>query len=288
MERQRNDHYILTILTTCLLPLVISCGRAHFDEKDKSEPTEDHYWFPSDFAITRAFKETTAESLADNGFFVAAYNHDTGEEVLSDFSKYDREKCIFRTEGFYRQAPGMLLDFYASWPGTITDEGNGKLAIAAVDITPGADFVAASNPGCDSGDAYVSLHFRHILGRLTVSARGIDPAVEYSLARLSAAVPERGIYNLREEQWHCAEFHDIDIREGDDISVIPGEIIISAEWTCSYEGNVIASYHRKAAVEIPAGKITSVTLLLSNDGAEELGFSTEVHIWEGNNVPVEL
>lgn len=222
------------------------------------------------------------------GFSVSAINWETGKEELNDTARYDAENCCFHTEGFYRQNPGTTMNFYAAWPERICGANEGSPGFYLENISSGADPVVASALAVDSGEKCINLNFKHILGRIQIFAKGLDPGVAYSLKSLSVSYPAEGFYSLDDGLWHDTQYLESIIEEGEDLAVIPGTVLVEAYWSCEYQDITLASYRRTASIEVKEGKITSVTLLLTNDGAEELCFETKLTYWQSNPVPLEL
>ena len=286
MENKRNEHIVLSLFLALLLPQATSCGRS--SSSVDCTPHTDRFSFRAECNGSKSVSETMEQTLMENGFFIAAADCYGGIESFNDIAVYDKEYGLFRTEGFYSKDPGRMMDFYAAWPCEVVIGENGLAGLTVPEIDSSTDIVAASALYADCGDESVELHFKHILGRIQVLAKGIDPGMEYTLTGISLTVPAGGYYSFPTGQWSNCGYKTVPISEGDDITAIPGTVLITADWSCEYEQVVIASYHRTASVDIKEGKITAVTLLLSNDGADELGFAAEVSLWMGNAVPIEL
>lgn len=286
MGNKRNEHIILNLFLVFLLPQAAACGGS--PPPGDFTPRMDRFSFRAECNDSKAVSETTEQTLMENGFSIAAADCGNAAETFSDFALFDKESGLFHTEGFYRRDPGRMMDFYAAWPCEVVIGEDGLAGLTVPEIDSSTDIVAASTLSASCGDESVELHFKHILGRIQVLAKGIDPGMEYTLAGLSLTVPAGGYYSFSTGQWNNCGYMTVPISEGDDITAIPGTVLITADWSCEYEQVVIASYHRTASVDIKEGRITTVTLLLSNDGAEELCFDAELSLWMGNAVPVDL
>lgn len=287
MENKRNEHIILNLFLVFLLPQVTSCGRSSASSV-QNLPCTGRFSFLAECPGSKSVCEATEQTLMENGFSIAALDCAKELEAFSDYAFYDKEGGLFRTEGFYSKDPGKTMNFYASWPERVSIGTDGQARIIVPEMDENADIIAASTLSADCGAESVNLHFKHILGRIQVLARGIDTEVSYTLTGLSVTVPAEGHYNFATGQWNYDGYKIVPISEGEDITAIPGTVLIAADWFCEYQDIIIASYHRTASIDISEGRITTVTLLLPNDGAEELGFDTELSFWMGNTVPVEL
>lgn len=286
MGTQRNERVLLRFLLAFLLPQAAACGGS--SSPGYGIPHTDKFSFKAECDGSKSISETTEQALMENGFSIAAMDCGSIVETFNDIAVFDKESGLFRTEGFYSRDPGKMMDFYAAWPCEVAIGADGRAGITVQEIDGETDIVAASALSEDCGNESVKLNFKHILGRIRIFARGIDPGMEYTLAGLSLTIPGGGHYNFSTGQWNDFGYQTIQISEGDDITAIPGTVLITADWSCEYEQVVIASYHRTASVDIKEGRITTVTLLLSNDGAEELCFDAELSLWMGNAVPVDL
>ena len=286
MGTQRDEHIVLGLFLALLLPQATACGGS--SSHGYGITRMDRFSFRAECNDSKAVSETTEQTLMENGFSIAAVDCGNAAETFSDFALFDKETVLFHTEGFYSRDPGRRMDFYAAWPCEVAIREDGLAGLTVPEIDNSTDIVAASALSADCGDESVELHFKHILGRIQILAKGIDPGMKYTLAELSLTVPVGGYYSFSTGQWTNFGYRTVPISEGDDIIAIPGTILITADWSCEYEQVVIASYHRTASVDIKEGRITTVTLLLSNDGAEELCFDAELSLWMGNAVPVDL
>lgn len=252
---------------------------------------------------TKAFSETTTNTIESDGFNVAAIIDVAEFAMFNKAVAYESATGLYTVpnEHYYYPNTGTM-SFYAAHPlgQAITigeDDGAASLAYSQnVDI----DLVAAKATAVAKQPTAVILTFDHLLSQIDVTAKGENATVDYKLKNVTVTAPDGGTYTYADDKWALSTTtvqHDVyrTAEDADDMTVstgetatpvggamtfLPDDVSINVVWECfnKVDGTLISSNDQTISVDLIRGKHSTLNLILPSN-ASEIKFTIEVNPW---------
>lgn len=251
---------------------------------------------------TKAVAETTDGTLESNGFRVSASICDEyGDWVDNLFDNIDVIKVgnVWKDPERSRFYPAgdYTFNFYAAYSSycdvSIDDV---DWYVYDYELNINDDFVTAIETGIEAQSSPVHLTFNHALAQASFTIEGADTDVDYKLNRLSVKYPNSGDFDIQGNMWDYINgkkstkiiFNgtksistSTSSAIGETMTFLPGEIELTANWTCYVKGTstVVAQYEKTAKLTLTQGVKSFVEILLPDNNAAKITFTTTVNPW---------
>ena len=252
-------------------------------------------------AITKSVTESNAGLLQAGGFNVAAVT--SGNATLFNaLASYDSENLYYKTAATYYWPASGTMNFYACYPTTQAVTVDNGVATLAYEQNGETDLIAAKVTGASKSATPVALTFNHVLSQVLLTAKGaVDDGLTYKITGINISMPTSGTYNYATNDWTrstqgavqsiLSASKDVTATAssvGEVLSVIPGEISISVEYTV-YSGSIaLASFTKSATTAVTMGKKSTLNLTLPYDEATPITFTVTVNEWGSESQDIEL
>lgn len=287
------------------LAAVLSCNKTESEpvHQAQSEPGLISFGV-SELTATRAVVESTAATLSESGFNVAAVTGTaTYFNELATKSGYS-----YYTANKYYYPQSSSVDFYACHPvERALDVTAGEVSI---DYTQDSseDLIVAVKKGVQSQTGDVQLVFDHVLSQLCFTAKGSDSNVDYVLKSIDVKAPNGGTYTFSDGEWTRGNLASVGFFDGelpvssseatpvDEVmTFLPGDIQLTVSWECLSDGQLVGEYTKSTlacgdpdAIKIDMGKRNTINLVLPNADASGISFTVQVNPWGDTSQDVVL
>ena len=270
--------------------------------------------------VTKAFTETTAATLASEGFNVFGVAV-SGTSSSPTFANYIENLHVtlqpdgryFDASNIYYYPQNATMDVYCSNYGTGISVSGGIASLPyTVDAAREYDLVAASRFGVAPSSEAIALSFGHILSQAVVKCEGVDGNAVCHVTSIKATAAREGSYvfsrsNSGLDAWtSLGEAEDVvlfSLPAGQAVAnatyapgsqapthnftaltgakvFFPGTVTFEVEWFCSSNGQVVGTYSGTADIVLEKGKLNNVNLMLPNSAASEVAFTVSVAEWQ--------
>ena len=275
------------LLSTLLLTGLVACESPIRRDEDTSVLPGDGYSVSATgqilFRLADTFTkapETTATTLARDGFHVSATTGKTGNETeVWTNASFTRTGNVFSGDKWWSPSDSSY-HFYASNTDLIY-HASGATVIASTD----QDVVCAYLPA-PSFQEPNELAFQHILARLGNVAMQSPELYSTTVSSISITPYISGTYNIRTQEWsHLQPGQTIPLSSSNDIWCIPSYYTLTVQYTLSRE-DYTESFTKSTLIPLQAGKTSHLSGILPQGNASEIEFTVEVADWTDHAIDI--